>query len=301
VPPRKTSTFPRSKRRRPELRLGAHLSVAGGLHQALERARAYGFDTVALFVRNQVQWACPPLSEEAAERFRRARQQLGIDPVIAHGSYLVNLAGRPEIRDKSIAAVREDLARCARLEIDALVLHPGTCENVEKGIRLIADALNAIIPAGSEAGPMILLETTAGKGNGIGHTFEHLANILRRLDCPERFGVCLDTCHVFAAGYDLRSAEAYARTMEAFDRLIGLKRLRAIHLNDSQRDLGSRVDRHAHIGAGRIGRAGFSRLVNDPRLRGLPMIMETPKGTDAAGDDWDAVNARAILRLRRRQ
>lgn len=276
MPPRKTSTFPRSKRRRPELRLGAHLSVAGGLHQALERARAYGFDTVALFVRNQVQWACPPLSEEAAERFRRARQQLGIDPVIAHGSYLVNLAGRPEIRDKSIAAVREDLARCARLEIDALVLHPGTCENVEKGIRLIADALNAIIPAGSEAGPMILLETTAGQGNGIGHTFEHLANILRRLDCPERFGVCLDTCHVFAAGYDVSTPAGFDSTLEELDRCIGLERLKLLHLNDSLGERGSRIDRHADIGAGRIGLEAFRHVVNHEALRDLPAIIELP-------------------------
>jgi deoxyribonuclease IV len=277
--------------------LGSHLSVAGGLHNALLAARKYRFDTVALFVRNQRQWACPALAEEEVERFRTLRKELGISPVIAHGSYLMNLCGAEAIRAKSIAALVEDVGRCRRLGIDLLVLHPGSNQDRPNGVRLIAEGLNRALDDAPEQGPVILLETTAGAGRTLGGRFEDLAEILALVDRPERFGVCLDTCHVLAAGYDLRAPEAYAATIGRFDAVIGLPRLKAIHLNDSLGDLGSRLDRHAHIGKGKIGRAGFANLLRDGRLARVPLILETPKGRDSRGRDLDRVNARAVRNL----
>lgn len=277
--------------------LGSHLSIAGGMWRALTKAARYGFDTVGVFVRNQRQWRAPPLSDEAVERFRRTRERLGIAPVVAHGSYLVNLAGRPEVREKSIAATAEELDRCGRLGIEYLVIHPGSSRDTEAGIDRIAEALNRIMGACRHPGPGILLETTAGQGGSIGSSFDELAEILGQLGSPERFGVCLDTCHVFAAGHDLRTRDAYAATMNQFDRVIGLGRLLAVHVNDSQRELGSRVDRHAHIGRGKIGRRGFANLLNDPRLAAVPMILETPKEKTPDGRDWDLINAETLRSL----
>lgn len=277
--------------------LGAHLSIRGGLHHALLRAGEHGFGTAAMFVRSQLQWRVPPLDDEAAATFRRTRRRLGISPVVAHGSYLVNLAGRPAIRRRSIAAVRADLARCGRLGIEYLVLHGGSRQDADEGTRLIAEAVNEVLDALACRRPKLLLETTAGMGSSLGCTFEQLAAILERIGCPRRVGVCLDTCHVFAAGYDIRTPRAYRRTMAHFDELIGLDRLRAIHLNDSRGALGCRRDRHEHIGRGCIGRRGFANFVNDPRLAHVPMILETPKGKDPRGRDWDEVNAQTLRKL----
>ena len=281
--------------------LGSHLSIAGGLENALLAADAYGFETVAMFVRNQRQWAAGPLRDEAVGRFRRVRRRLKIRPVVAHGSYLVNLAGKHAIRRKSIAAMRHDVDRCGRLGVEYLVFHPGSREDAGRGIGLIAEALNQIVAACSTRRAKVLLETTAGQGNCIGHTFEQLARILARLARPRRFGICLDTCHVFAAGYDVRSPRAYRQTMAALDRVIGLDRVLAVHLNDSLKDLGGRVDRHAHIGHGKIGLKGFANLVNDPDLGRVPMILETPKEKDDSGRDWDEINAEALWRLVRKR
>ncbi len=280
--------------------LGSHLSIRNGPHHALRKAGQYGFGTVGMFVRNQLQWRVPPLRDEAVAEFRRTRRRLGISPVVAHGSYLVNLAGRSAVRRKSIAAVRADLQRCGRLGIEYLVLHPGSRADADAGVRLIADGVNEVFDALSCRRPKLLVETTAGAGHCIGHTFEQIAAILSRVRRPRRVGVCLDTCHVFAAGYDLRRPEAYRRTMRHFDRVVGLDRLGAIHLNDSRGELGSRRDRHEHIGRGRIGKGGFRNFVNDRRLAHVPMILETPKGTDDSGRDWDEINAETLRRLARR-
>jgi len=277
--------------------LGSHLSIAGGLDKALLRARDYGFQVVGMFVRNQRRWRAPPLDEQAVRTFRGTRRRLGIRAVVAHASYLVNLAGRADVRRRSIAAMIEDLRRCARLGIEYLVLHPGSDPDGARGIGLIAAALNHIASATPRARPRVLLETTAGQGNCIGHRFGQLGEILARLERPDRFGVCLDTCHVFAAGYDLRTPRGYAGMMASFDREIGLAELRAIHLNDSKHGLGSRADRHAHIGHGRLGRRAFARIVNDSRLADVPMILETPKDKDEKGRDWDAINARTLRGL----
>ncbi|MCD4699670.1 MAG: deoxyribonuclease IV, partial [Phycisphaerae bacterium] len=244
--------------------LGSHLSISGGLHRALESAGGYGFDCVAMFVRNQRQWRAGALSDEAIATFGEVRRRLKIAPVVAHGSYLVNLAGNADVRRKSIIAMSDELDRCERLGIEYLVFHPGSHAQADEGIDLVGDALNGIVAA-SEGKTQILIETTAGQGHYLGRTFEQIAEILARLEQQERFGVCLDTCHIFAAGYDIRTPDAYRKTMAEFDKVIGLGKLPAIHLNDSVRELGSRVDRHAHIGQGKIGAAAFAEIVNDPR------------------------------------
>ena len=280
--------------------LGSHLSIAGGPVNALLSAERYGFRTVAMFVRNQRQWKAPRLGDEAVAEFRRVRRRLGIRPIVAHGSYLVNLAGRAALRRKSITAVREDLDRCGRLGIEYLVLHPGSRDNPAAGIALIADGLNRILDACRHRRPKILLETTSACGRSIGGTFEQLAGILAKVRRPRRVGVCLDTCHVFAAGYDIRTASAWWQTRDQLDAAVGLKRVLAIHLNDSLRPLGSGVDRHAHIGRGEIGRKGFAAIISDPHLAAVPMILETPKGTDDKGLDWDEINAKTLRRLARK-
>ena len=276
------------------------MSIAGGPENALLVAADYGFDTVAMFVRNQRQWSAPPLSAETARRFRQTRRRLGIAPVVAHASYLVNLGGAPDVRRKSIRGLADDLDRCGRLGIEYLVLHPGSNPSAAAGIDLIADALNRVIADCPHRRVKVLLETTSAAGRTLGGRFDQLADILRRLKRRRRFGVCLDTCHIFAAGYDLRSARAYQRTMDAFDAEIGFDQLLAVHLNDSLGPLGSRRDRHAHIGHGQIGRRGFRHLVNDPRFADVPMILETLKGQGPDGRDWDTVNAEVLRRLQRR-
>lgn len=279
--------------------LGSHLSIAGGLHKALESARAHGFNAVGLFLRNQRQWREPALTETAVEEFRRVRAQSGVQVVVAHGSYLANLAGYEPVREKSIAAIAGDLGRAARLGVEHLVLHPGWHHDEAEGIRRIADGINEAFERCGENSVRLLLETTSGSTGSIGGKFEHLAEILHLVASPRRLGVCLDTCHVFAAGYDIRTADAYERTMRQFDETIGLKNLLAVHLNDSLGGLGSRRDRHEHIGRGKIGREGFANVVRDSRLAAVPMILETPKGQDEKGRDWDDANAAVLRRLGR--
>jgi len=279
--------------------LGSHLSISGGLHKTLIAAQEYGFHALAMFLRNQVQWRAKALDDAAVAKFREIRQQTDVRVIVAHASYLVNLAGKSDVRDKSIPALIEDFTRCRMLGVENLVFHPGSNPDLEIGEKLIIDALNEIVAA-VEPDPAavtpsrILLETTAGQGNCVGHRFEHLAAILDGLERPDRFGVCLDTCHIFAAGYDIRTPETYAATMQAFDDIIGLDKLLAIHLNDSKKDFGTRVDRHEHIGEGFLGRDAFVNVVNDPRLVEIPLILETPKGLDEKGRDLDTINAQRV-------
>ena len=282
--------------------LGAHMSIAGGMHHALEAAHGFQFNTLAVFVRNQRQWRVPPLPEGDVELFRETRRRLGISPIVAHGSYLLNLSGTPEIRGKSIEAIVADLDRCERLGIEFLVIHPGSHSDAAEGLRLIAQGLDEIQAARSagQTGTKILLEGTAGSGHVLCSTFEQLAEILSLVKEPLNLGVCLDTCHIFAAGYDIRTPETYRQTMEQFDHAVGLPRLMTIHLNDSLREFGSHVDRHMHIGLGKIGPEGIANFVNDKRLANIPMILETPKGIrESDGLDWDEVNGRAVRSLLR--
>ena len=191
----------------------------------------------------------------------------------------------------------EDLARCSRLEVDYLVLHPGSHDNPKAGMKLIAEGLNEIYESHTKPLPMILLETTAGQGRSIGHRFEQLAEIRDMLDRKDKVGICLDTAHIHTAGYDLRTPEAVTATLDEFDRVIGMSKLKAIHLNDAKQPLGSKKDRHEHIGQGEIGLEGFRAFVNDPRVADVPMILETPKGDDDDGKDWDAINRDVVRGL----
>ena len=263
----------------------------------MESARGYGLDTVALFVRNQRQWRAPALGGEQAALFRKTRTESAISPVVAHGSYLVNLAGEGKFSEPSAKATADELDRCGRMGIEFLVMHPGTHADAAAGITLLTDALNEIVAACPHERVKVLLETTAGQGGNLGWNFEQLADMLARLRPAERFGVCLDTCHIFAAGYDIRTPEAYGRTMEQFDAIVGLGRLGVIHINDSKRDLGSRVDRHEHIGQGKIGPRGLANFVRDERFARTPFILETPKGLDPSGRNLDEVNIAAVRGL----
>lgn len=279
------------------------MSIAGGLHRAVERAVEAGCDTLQVFVRNQRQWAAPPLQEADVRAWRQALDATRLDPVIAHDSYLINLAAPDErIRHRSVDAFVDELERCERLGIAGLVTHPGSHNGTgeKAGIGRIVRSLNTIHRRTRGFRTTTLLETTAGQGTNIGHRFEHLAAILARVAEPERIAVCLDTCHVFAAGYDLVSETGYAATIDALEHHIGLGRIRCFHVNDSKKPLGSRVDRHAHIGQGAMGRDAFRHLVTDPRFFGVPMILETPKGEDARGRDLDRVNLSTLRRLVRR-
>jgi deoxyribonuclease-4 len=256
-----------------------------------------GCDTIQVFTKSNRQWRAKRISDQEVEAFKANLAATGIGPVVAHDCYLVNLAApRRAVWKKSVAAFRVELERAERLGIPYLVTHPGSHAGAgeAEGLRRVTEALNALLAALPGAGVRILLETTAGQGSSLGHRFEELAAILAGVDQADRVGVCLDTCHVFAAGYDIRTRDGYRKTVEDLDACLGLRRLQAIHLNDSKAGLGSRVDRHEHIGEGRLGLAPFRRLLNDPRLRRVPMILETPKD-----DDFVAADRRNLARLRR--
>lgn len=270
------------------LLIGAHVSIAGGLPEAFARGRAVGCDTIQVFTKNSNQWRARPLSEQEVEAFRAAQRESGIAPVLAHVSYLINIAC-PErgLFRKSVEALHLEAERAERLGIRYLVLHPGAHlgRGVGEGVKRAAEALDTVHARTPAATLRILLETTAGQGSALGARFEELAALHARVAHPERLGVCLDSCHIFAAGYEIRTAAGYRETLRTFDATVGLHRLMAIHLNDSMGERGSRVDRHRHIGEGRIGREGFRHLLRDRRLRGLPMILETPKDDDVVRAD----------------
>lgn len=268
-------------------RLGAHMSIAGGVDQALVRGRQIGCETIQIFTKNVNQWRARPLASDEIARFKAAQREWGIAPVIGHDSYLINLASpNEELWHKSLDAFVEELERCELLELPALVMHPGSHQGSgeEAGLRRIAEALNESMRRLAGGRVRIWLETTAGQGSNLGYRFEHLRQIMDMLHEPERFGFCFDTAHVFAAGYELRTREGYEATFAEFDRLLGLDRLCVFHLNDSKKGRGSRVDRHAHIGQGHLGLESFHMLLNDVRFAGRPMILETPKGEDMAED-----------------
>ncbi|HEX2457531.1 MAG TPA: deoxyribonuclease IV [Vicinamibacterales bacterium] len=287
-------------------RLGAHLSIAGGLPRAVDRAEASRCQALQIFTKSVGQWRARPLPAAEIARFRARVRETGIRPVVAHNSYLINVAAAsPELRAQSIAALGEELDRAEALGLDGLVMHPGsyTTGTEDRGLILIAEALAALLRARPRGRTMILLEHTAGQGTNLGHRFEHLAAILECLKRSRRVGVCLDTCHLLAAGYDICSDHGYQRTFREFDRIVGLDRIKAFHLNDSKKPCGSRVDRHEHIGKGCLGLEPFRMLLNDPRFADLPMLLETPKLESKESlrrsdvDPWDARNLRTLRRL----
>jgi deoxyribonuclease-4 len=305
---------------------GAHMSIAGGLHRAVEAAAALGMETVQIFTHSPSQWvvkpvvpagkgsprpgkslarsaglwAARPLDAEQVEAFRRALRETGIVHPVAHDSYLNNLASPDDaLRAKSIASLTVELERAEALGVPDLVIHPGAHmgEGEAAGLARVARSLDEVHRRTRGFAARIDLETTAGQGTCLGHRFENLGQILASVAEPERLGICVDTCHVFAAGYSLAGAEHYNMTMDELQRAAGPGRVRVWHLNDSQREQGSRVDRHAGLGGGRMGLEPFRLVVNDPRFAALPMILETPKGTDG-GRDRDAINLGVLRRLR---
>ncbi len=269
----------------PELLIGVHVSIAGGIDRAFSRGELIGCSAIQIFTRNASRWQAKPLSTEAIVAFRSARTNSPIRYVAAHDSYLINLASpKPELRKKSIDAFVDELVRCEQLGIGDLVMHPGAHmgQGVAAGLQTVAASFRSIF-AGAPSKVRVLLENTAGQGTSLGSRFEDLAEICSLVG-TERFGVCFDTCHAFAAGYDLSSAQAYHEVMADFDRLLGCDRLALFHLNDCKKPLGSRVDRHEHVAKGEIGRAGFAALMSDPRFAGIPKIMETPGGPEHCYD-----------------
>lgn len=278
---------------------GAHMSIAGGCHNALLQAQARACDSVQLFTRAPGQWSGRELSEEEVRLFRRTLRQSRLRQTMAHDCYLTNLASPEEaLYRRSLETFLVELQRVERLGLRYLVMHPGAHldSGEDTGLARVAAALDEIHSRTSGFKVRVLLETTAGQGSTLGYRFEHLARILALVAEPERLGVCLDTCHVFAAGYALAPATEYQATMRAFDRTIGLRRLCAFHVNDSRKPQGSRVDRHAHIGRGEMGLEPFRLLVNDRRFRNRPMILETPK-EDGDQEDMDAVNLATLRGL----
>jgi len=281
-------------------RFGAHMSVAGGLENAFDAGRRAGCDCIQIFVKNQRQWKARPLVDEQIRAYQAAQRRTGLHPVIAHASYLLNLAS-PDAgnRKRSRLALIEELTRCEALGLDGLVVHPGAHmgEGVDAGIRRISKSIDEVHAATRGFSVPILLETTAGQGSAIGCEISHLGRIIGEVKASQRLRVCLDTCHLFAAGYDLRKEDDYARMVDELAAEVGLDRVACIHTNDSKAPCGSRIDRHEHITKGKIGKKGFANLLNDPRLAGAPRILETPKGTDGRGRDLDRVNLGRLRRM----
>lgn len=276
------------------------MSIAGGYWKAVEAAAVAGCDCVQVFTKNSNQWNAKPITSEEANAFVDSLRDREIGDPISHASYLINLASpNAELRDKSIAALVIELQRAKQLSIPWVVVHPGsfTDSTEEEGLDRIAAAIDGILIDTAMNGAGLLLENTAGQGTNLGWSFGQLGSILSQLGHEQRLGVCFDTCHAFAAGYDLSQPATYDAMWVEFDQAVGLSRLKALHLNDSKKGLGSRVDRHEHIGAGAIGLEGFRLLLNDPRLAKLPMYLETEKGSNESGEDWDVVNLRTLRSL----
>jgi len=284
------------------LLLGAHMSIQGGHHRAVARGDALGCTALQIFTRNSLQWAAPALTDDAIARFRDAWQSSSIGPVVAHASYLINLAATDRaIRRRSLDGLVLDFRRAAALGIPWVILHPGNHMGAGEaaGLRQVADLAARALDAVADLPVGLLIENTAGQGTALGHRFEHLAALLDTIDAPAaRLGICIDTCHLHAAGHDLRTPRKYRSVMAELDAVVGLGRLGAIHLNDAKGGLGSRLDRHEHIGRGKLGKSAFRSILRDRRLRAVPKLIETPK-EDEERDDWDALNLRRLRRLAR--
>jgi deoxyribonuclease-4 len=264
------------------MKFGAHVSVAGGLDNGPREARSIGADVMQIFTRNQRQWAAKPVTDEEAVAFRDSVKKEGITCVMSHASYLLNLAApTAAARKKSSKAFREELARCGKLGVQLLNFHPGAHlgGGDKKALAFVAECLREAIESTPDAGNVLLvIENTAGQGSCVGHKFEHLSELLEQTGHPERLGICLDTQHSFAAGYDLRTPEGEAAALDEFDRRVGLKHVKAFHLNDSKVEFARCVDRHEDLGKGAIGFGLFARLATDPRFADIPGFLETPGG-----------------------
>lgn len=269
------------------MRLGAHMSIAGGLAKAFERGAKVGCETIQIFTKNSNQWHAKTLSEEEKKLFLDEKEKTKIDPVFSHASYLINIGSPdPNLYEKSKEALIDELNRAQILKLSFVVLHPGAAINSDprSALERIAAAIHDVFEKTKEFKVKLLLENTAGQGSCVGHQFEDLSAIIEMVPEKKRIGVCFDTCHAFQAGYDMRSDSGYQKTFEEFDRTVGLSKLFAFHLNDSKKGLGGRLDRHHHIGKGELGIRPFQLLMNDRRFENIPMVLETPKGEECLED-----------------
>jgi deoxyribonuclease-4 len=289
------------------LRIGAHMSIAGGVTKAIDRAVAHGCEALQIFTKNASQWRGRPLDPHETRAFRRRADETGLAPIVSHASYLINLATTdPALRALSLEAFVDELDRAEALGLLGVVIHPGTCTSgrEEDALALVADAIRTAFRARRGRKGMVLLEHTAGQGRSLGYRFEQLGTIIAHLRGSPRLGVCLDTCHLVASGYDITSEAGYRATFEEFDRRVGLDRLRVFHANDSKRPCGSRVDRHEHIGQGCLGLEPFRRILGDTRFSGLPLLIETEKAHASerraaiAVDPFDVKNLGMLRALR---
>jgi deoxyribonuclease-4 len=275
--------------------LGAHMSISGGVFNAFTQGESVGCTTIQIFTKSSNQWRAKTLSDEELASYHKEQKRTGIKPVIAHDSYLINL-GSPDatLVTRSREALLHEMERCEMMKIPYLVTHPGghMGQGEEWGLKRIAESLDWLHERAEGFKVKIALEVTAGQGTSLGYKFEHLARIMEQTKEPSRVKACIDTCHLFAAGYDFRTKEGYEKTIAEMDRIIGLKCLVAIHLNDSKKDLGSRVDRHDHIGKGKIGEAAFGYFMRDKRFEKIPKLLETPKE-----NDMDKINLAILRRL----
>ena len=277
--------------------LGAHMSIGGGVHTAIDRGRSIQCTAIQIFVKNNMQWFARPLTGEEIRAFLQHRQRSEVSSIFAHANYLINLAAtNPQFHANSIRALAEELIRADQLELPLLVLHPGAHLGVgeESGLDKIIKSINTVFRKIPKVKTRIALETTAGQGSCLGHRFEQIAYILQNVREPQRLCVCLDTAHVFAAGYDIGSEAGVKKTFREFNRVIGLDRLAAIHVNDSKTGRGSRVDRHAHIGKGQIGLDAFRFIMRDRRFRKIPKVLETPKGKEMREDTVNLKTLRGL-------
>jgi len=278
--------------------LGAHMSIEGGLGESLIRGKKIGCDTIQIFVKSNLQWKARDIKNFEIQEFFLNKRETKIEPVIAHSSYLINLASyNKRIRNLSIKSFREELKIAKKLKIPYFIFHPGYHKGagLKKGIKLIAKALNQIISK-DDFKIIILLENTSGQGSSIGYRFEQLVDIINLVNKKKRIGVCFDTCHVFSAGYEIRNIKDYEKTFEEFEKIIGIKRLKVFHLNDSKGSLGSRIDRHQHIGKGNLGLEPFRFILNDKRFQNIPMIIETPKDDGYKKDIENLTILRSLIK-----
>jgi deoxyribonuclease IV len=277
--------------------LGAHMSISGGLYNAFTEGERKGCETIQIFVKSSNQWKAKPISDEEIEKYHQEQKRTGISPVVAHDSYLINLGSpNPELLEKSRQAFLVELQRCEKLAIPYLVTHPGSHleSSLQSGIDRVAESLTWLFERTPDFEVKVALETTAGQGSNLGYTFEQLAEMIAKSGRPDRCRVCFDTCHAYAAGYDIACEIGYEQTWKAFERIIGMEKLAAIHLNDSRKGLNSRVDRHEQIGKGTLGIKAFELLMRDKRFENIPKILETPKGDN---DEMDEINLKLLRKL----
>ncbi len=266
--------------------LGAHMSIAGGVENALLEGESIGCTAIQMFTKSNNRWQSSLFKEKQIDKFNAAREETGIDLIIVHTGYLINLANPSENWQKSMDSMENELLLAEQLGLDKLVLHPGSHlgQGEEYGLKRIADSLNQLYAKHPSTKVKTLLEVTAGQGTNLGYTFEQLAEILNMVDDQKHYGICLDTCHMFAAGYDIRTEKTYNETFDKLDRVLGVERVMAIHLNDTHGTLGGKKDRHTHIGEGTLGLEPFRMLLNDPRFVEVPMLLETPKDDGIESD-----------------